>query len=132
MLFEKLFAYHTYYLIIKKDHFTLRLLETRQEYQKFAEQPMSSKSLLVGHMHYAKTLLKACADQLSQGFSFTKPLIVIHPSRFLKDEPSEVEIKLYRELATVIKARKVLLHRGQELSFKELEALVDKEDGIDI
>jgi hypothetical protein len=132
VLFEKLFAYHTYYLIIKNDHFTLRLLETKQEYRKEAQEPMSTKSLLVGHMHYAKKLLKECCELLSQGFSFTKPLIVIHPTKTLKKELSSVEIKLYEELAKVIKARKVLIHTGKELTFKELEALVDKEDGIDV
>ncbi len=132
MLFEKLFAYHTYYLIIKKDHFTLRLLETKQEFRAFATEPMSSKSLLVGHMNYAKKLLKACCDQLSLGFSFTKPLIVIHPTKLLKTEPTEVEIRLYEELAKVIKARKVLIHTGEELSFQELAALVEREDGISV
>ena len=132
MLFEKLFVYHTYYLIIKKDHFTLRLLETKAEYRKEAEEPLSTKSLLVGHMHYAKRVLKECVDLLSQGFSFTKPLIVIHPTWTLKNKISPVEIKLYEELAKAIKARKVLIHTGKELSFKELEYLVEKEDGIDI
>ena len=130
MLFEKLFAYHTYYLIIKKDHFTLRLLENKSEYRKYAQQKMSSKSLLVSNMSYAKRLLKECSDLMSQGFSFTKPLIVIHPTQILKKELTAVEIKLYEELARAIKARKVLFHRGKELTFKELEKFVDKEDGI--
>lgn len=132
MLFQKLFAYHTYYLIIKKDHFTLRLLETKSEYRKQADEPMSSKSLLVSNMSYAKILLKECATLLSTGFSFTKPLIVIHPSVILKKELTAIEIKLYEELARAIKARKVLFQTGRELSFKELEKLVDKEDGIEL
>lgn len=132
MLFEKLFAYHTYYLIIKKDHFTLRLLETRQEYRKVAQETMSSKSLLVSHLTYAKKLLLECTALLSQGFSFTKPLIIIHPTQILKEELSTVEIKLYEELAKAIKARKVLFHTGEELSFKEIEVLVEKEDGISV
>ena len=131
-MISKYFVYHTYYLIIKKNHFTLRLLETHGEYRKDAIEEMSSKSLLVSNMNYAKVLLKECSDQLTQGFSFTKPLIVIHPTKILKDTLSEVEMKLYRELSRVIKARKVLFHTGKELSFKELEALVDKEDGIDV
>lgn len=131
-MLAKYFVYHTYYLIIKKDHFTLRLLETNKEYRVCATKGMSSKSLLVSKMSYAKELLKASCQMLSQGFSFTKPLIVIHPTKILKKELTEVEMKLYRELARVIKARKVLFHTGEELSFKELEALVDTEDSVDI
>ena len=132
MFFEKLFAYHTYYLIISEDHFTLRLLETKQEYRKKADEKMSSKSLLVSNLSYAKQLLQECSSLLSQGFSFTKPLIIIHPTKILKQELSAVEIKLYETLADAIKARKVLFHLEQELSFKEIETLVEKEDGIDI
>lgn len=132
MLFQKFFVYHTYYLIIKEDHFTLRLLETKQEYRKSAQEPMSSKSLLVGNLSYAKKLLRECCNLLSQGFSFTKPLIIIHPTRILKKELSAVEITLYKELAKAIKARKVLFHLGKELNFQEIESLVEKEDGINI
>lgn len=132
MLFEKLFVYHTYYLIIKKDHFTLRLLETKQEYRKAAQESMSSKSLLVSNLTYAKQLLQECTALLSQGFSFTKPLIIIHPTQILKKELSAVEIKLYEELAKAIKARKILFHTGEELSFKEIEVLVEKEDSVSI
>ena len=132
MLLRKFFAYHTYYLIIKEDHFTLRLLETKQEYRKSAQEAMSSKSLLVGNLSYAKKLLQECTALLSQGFSFTKPLIIIHPTKILKKELSAVEIKLYEELARAIKARKVLFHLGKELNFEEIECLVEREDGIDI
>ncbi len=130
MFFEKLFAYHTYYLIIKENHFTLRLLETNGEYRKDAQEPMSSNSLLVSNMDYAKRLLKECESQLSQGFSFTKPLIIIHPTRILKDQFTDIEKRLYQELARAIKARKVLFHTGKELSFKEIESLVEAEDGV--
>ena len=130
MLFQKFFVYHTYYLIIKENHFTLRLLETKQEYRKTAEEVMSSKSLLVSNLSYAKKLLQECSGLLTQGFSFTKPLIIIHPTKILKKELTAVEIKLYEELATAIKARKVLFHLGAELSFKEIQDLVDKEDGL--
>ena len=132
MLFQKLFAYHTYYLIIKEGHFTLRLLETKQEYRKTAEEAMSSKSLLVSNLSYAKKLLQECSDVLSQGFSFTKPLIIIHPTKILKKELSAVEVTLYEELAKAIKARKVLFHLGKELNFQEVESLVEREDGINI
>ena len=131
MFLEKLFVYHSYYLIIKENHFTLRLLETKQEFRKKASHTLSSKSLLVANMQEAKQLLNECVAQLSQGFSFTKPLIVIHPTRILKEELSAVEIRLYEELAKVIKARKVLFHLGPELNFQALEALVEKEDGLD-
>jgi hypothetical protein len=128
----KYFRYHTYYLIVKKDHFTLRLLETKQEFRVQVEEGMSSKSLLVGNLRVAKRVLKESVDKLSQGFSFTKPLIVIHPTKILKKELSEVEKKLYLELSRSIKARKTVFHLGGELNFKELEALVDAEDGVDV
>ena len=132
MLLQKYFVYHTYYLQIFENHFILRLLETTSEYQAKPAENISSKSLLVSNMREAKKLLKSCESKLSQGFSFTKPLIVIHPSRILKEKMADIEKKLYKELASVIKARMVIFHLGEELTFKALQELVDDQDSVEV
>lgn len=132
MIFERFFIYHTYYLILSKDHFCLRLLEEELEYNIQAKIPISSPNLLVSNVTEAQKLLKHGVNVLSRGFSFTKPLIVIHPTKLLKDTLTDAEIRLYTELSRAIKARKVLFHTGAELDFSELAALVAREDCVEV
>ena len=132
MLFERFFIYHSFYVVLSHNHMSVRLLESEVTFTPDLEAPFSSQNLLISHMDVAQKMLKQATKTLSLGFSFTKPLIIIHPTKLLKEELTAAEKRLYTIFASAIKPRKILFTTGAELEFSALKALVEEADRIEL
>lgn len=90
-----------------------------------SEQPFTTQRLLVGQFSVAHTCLKAAVRAMSgTGLIRLAPLVVIHPQEMVEGGLSEVEDRLFRELALGAGARKVVLWTGRELRPEEVIDLI--------
>ncbi|MDO3387930.1 rod shape-determining protein [Gilvimarinus sp. SDUM040013] len=78
--------------------------------------PFSHPRLLVANFTAAEQVLNFGIKSLSQNKLIApSPVVVIHPREKLEGGVTDVEDRLYRELALGAGARKVFLHLGDEL-----------------
>jgi len=79
---------------------------------------LSTKRLLVGEFTIATELLSEGLKQLEN--NFIAPTIIIHPIENIDKKLSEVEEKIFKELALNAGAKEVKLWLGEELNDEEL------------
>lgn len=85
-----------------------------------ANEPFTTKRLLVGQFSAAEDLLKRGLNELfSSNWLSPSPVVVIHPMEKVEGGLSEIEDRLFRELAVGAGARKVVIWLGHELSDAE-------------
>ncbi len=119
-MLSKIFA-NTIYVQIRKDTFRLKSIETKREYEVVATTPFTTDRLLVGQFNTAEKLLTEAIRRLRSGNLFqASPIVVIHPMELVGSELSEVEQRLFTELAAGAGARKVFVHVGAPLTDPEV------------
>ena len=119
-MLTKLFA-NTLYVQVRKNRFRLRHIEGKQEREVSAQTPFTTTRLLVGQYQAAETLLKQAMRAIGSGGLFrVSPVVVIQPMELVEGGLSEVEERVYRELARGAGARQVFVHIGAPLSDAEV------------
>ena len=112
----------TVYVKIYENSFTIKLIaDGEKPITLNAHEPFSTKRLLVGQFSVAERLLKEGINNLFSGKWFApSPIVVIHPMDKIEGGLSEIEARVFRELAVGAGARKVVLWMGHELSDDEV------------
>lgn len=127
-MFRKMSA-NTIYVQVRKNAFRIRYIEGKQERDLLARNPFTTARLLVGQFREASALLGEGIGSLG-GRGLIRPVVVIHPTDMVEGGLSEVEERLFVELAMGIGARKTLVHLGPALTDAEVLSLIErKRDG---
>jgi len=110
------------YVQIRDNHFHIRNVENGQSFQRRAAVDFSHPRMLVGNFTAAQTCLKALlAEARGSGFVITTA-VVIHPLEKIEGGLTQVEERLFHELAVGAGASKVCVWVGAPLSDAEVAA----------
>ena len=112
----------TIYVKIYINKFTAIHIESNSEITKTATKNFTTKRLLVGEFINAEELLKKIKKNLCKiNWLSPFPSVIIHPTTMTEGGLSEVEIKVFRELAlSAFKARKLVVWVGDELTNEDV------------
>jgi rod shape-determining protein MreB and related proteins len=124
-MIKKLFT-HDLYIKVSKNKFEAKNLSANGGWQSaYPESPFTTDRLLVGSFTAAETTLSELVKKmLPKGFITKSPQVVIQPVAMIEGGLSEVEERIFKELALGSGAFKVVLHVGAELSDSEAVALI--------
>jgi actin-like ATPase involved in cell morphogenesis len=87
-----------------------------------AQTPFTTTRLLVGQFVVAQNTLKEALKQVSKESLFAvSPYIVIHPLEMVEGGLSEIEERIFREVAIGAGASKVVVWFGHELNDAEVK-----------
>ncbi|HED35909.1 MAG TPA: 1-pyrroline-5-carboxylate dehydrogenase [Gammaproteobacteria bacterium] len=114
----------TVYVKVSRNTFTIKHVEKNREIIVNAEKPSTTTRLLVGQFFIAEKLLKKAIKTLC-GTSLIphSPVIIIHPVQMVEGGLSEVEERIFKELAAGAKAGKTIVWPGNELSNEKVISL---------
>ena len=117
-----LFA-NTVYVLVKRNQFRVRHLESNAEVTLDAQPPFTTSRLIIGEFSVAESLLKRGIREVSKrGFLSMAPFVVIQPLEMLEGGLSEVEERVLREVAIGAGATRVVVWVGPQLSDAEVKA----------
>lgn len=124
-MIKKLFTTDLY-VKVSKNRFEAKNLSTNSEWKSIIPgRPFTTSRLLVGTFTAAEpALTKLVKELLPKGIIKKSPQIVVHPVEMVEGGLSEIEDRIFRELALGSGAVKVVLHVGHELSDAEAVNLV--------
>ena len=116
----------TVYVLVRKNHFRVRHIESNSEASFEAQPPFTTTRLLVGQFGVAESLLKRALKQVSKaGLLSVAPHVVIQPLEMVEGGLSEVEERVLREVAMGAGASKVVVWVGARLSDAEVKAKLE-------
>ena len=119
-MLAKLLA-NTIYVQIRKNSIRLRHIEGKKEREIVAQKPFTTTRLLVGQFKDTESLLRKGIQEIGSGGLFqVSPVVVMHPIEMVDGGLSEVEERVYRELALSVGARSVFVHVGKPLTDSEV------------
>jgi hypothetical protein len=122
-MFEKLLA-NTLYVQIRPNAFRLRQIEARKEYEVLAQTPFTTTRLLVGQFGEAQSLLRTAVQEIDKvGFLKIRPVMVMHPLEMVEGGLSEIEERVYHELAIGAGARSAFVYVGSPLTDADVMAV---------
>ncbi|GAA6134616.1 YjaA family stress response protein [Oceaniserpentilla sp. 4NH20-0058] len=106
------------YIKIKKNRLEVKNLTSNSEWlHENANSAFSTARLLVGEFSIAEALLKKLFQQIMKShWLIKKPCVLVQPLEQVDGGLSEVEDKLFKELALGAGAINVMLYTGKELS----------------
>jgi len=124
-MIKKLFT-NDLYIKVSENKFEAKNISTGGVWESiFPEAPFTTRRLLVGTFSAAEpALTKLVKSILPSGFISKRPQVVIHPVSLVEGGLSEVEERIFMELALGAGAFKVALHVGPELSDSEAVKLI--------
>lgn len=124
-MIKKLFT-NDLYIKVDRNKFEAKNLSVGGLWESsYAEKPFTTERLLVGIFTEAEpALTKLVKKVLPKGFITKSPQVVIHPVAMVDGGLSEVEERIFKELALGSGAIKVFLHVGHELSDSEAIKLI--------
>ena len=114
-----MFKTQIFYVQIKENIFIIRSIIDNESITIKAEIPFSTKRLLIGQFSVAEKLLKSSLQQFKKALLLS-PIIIMHPLENIDEMLSEVEEKVFKEVALSAGAREVKLWVGEELTDEEL------------
>jgi len=106
------------YVQIRNNSLTIRSPKENKTVTLDAKKAFSTNRLLIGEFTVAIELLTEGIHQLAN--SFIAPVIIMHPIENIDEKLSEVEEKIFKELALNSGAKEAKLWLGNELSDEEL------------
>jgi rod shape-determining protein MreB and related proteins len=113
----------TVYVLVRRNQFRVRHVESKVEAVFDAEPPFTTTRLLVGQFLAAESLLKRALKQvLKPSFFAPSPQILIQPLEMLEGGLSEVEERVLKEAAIGAGASKVVVWVGPQLSDDDVKA----------
>lgn len=110
------------YVRITRDRFHVKNLKSGQEAQGTPEIPFSTTRLLVGHYESAERTLKATLAQAGGASFLASPNVLMHPMEMVEGGLSQIEERVFHELAMGAGAKKVVIHVGPALRDDEVSA----------
>ena len=121
-MFAELFS-NTVYVKVSSNRIELKHVESGIEVVEIAREPFTTQRLLVGNFTAATaTIIRGMKKIREKRWFQTKPIMIIQPMEKVEPGLSEVEDRVFRELAAVSGARKLLVWVGHELSDSEVIA----------
>jgi hypothetical protein len=119
------------YMKVTKNQFWARHIENQKEAIETALEPFTTNRLLIGEFTTAEKHLSAVIKKVHKGKWFsTSPVIVVHPMEMVDGGLSQIEERVFKELAAGAGARKVVLWLGHELSDHEIISLINKANNV--
>jgi len=110
------------YIQIRENHFHVRNIEDSNSLQRRANPDFSHPRMLVGNFTAAQECLKkAVSEARGPGFILTTS-VVIHPRERMEGGLTQIEERVFRELAIGAGASKVVVWDGAPLSDAEVIA----------
>jgi hypothetical protein len=124
-MIKKLFTTELY-VKVSKNRFEAKNLSSDSGWKSvIPERPFTTNRLLVGTFSAAEpALTKLVKMVIPKGIIKKSPQVVIHPIDMVEGGLSEIEDRVFRELALGAGAFKVVLHTGHELSDSEALNLI--------
>ena len=114
------------YIRVWKNRFRLRNIGTGAESEVTATSSFSTSRLLVGQFQVAQSALKdAIGKVIGKGLFTASPGVVVQPLEMIDGGLSEVEERVFRELALGAGAAKVVIWVGHELSDSEVKGKLE-------
>jgi hypothetical protein len=114
---------NTVYVMVKKNQFRVRHLESNKEVTFDAEPPFTTTRLLIGEFRVADALLrKALREVLNSNFFSVGPRVLMHPLEMLEGGLSEIEQRILKEIAIGAGAMKAEVWVGPPLTDGEVKA----------
>ena len=114
-----MFKTQIFYIQIKENTFIIRSIDENKTTTVKAQTPFSTQRLLIGQFSVAEELLNTSLQQFKKAL-FLSPIIIMHPLENIDETLSEVEEKVFKEVALSVGAREVKLWVGEELSDEDL------------
>ena len=116
------FLSSTVYVRVRRNQFQVRDLESGMDATVVSPTPFTSARLLIGQFLAAETTLKGALKQIAKGrFLPVSPHVVIHPMEMVDGGLSEIEDRIFREVAMGAGASKVVVWVGRELNDAEVK-----------
>jgi rod shape-determining protein MreB and related proteins len=113
----------TGYVTVKRNQFRIRHLESGTEATFDARPTFTSTRLLIGEFRTAEALLKQGLRQvLKSSFISVRPYVVIQPLEMVEGGLSEVEERIFKEVAIGAGASKAVVWVGPQLSDADVKA----------
>ncbi|MGV3742483.1 MAG: hypothetical protein ACO1NO_09270 [Burkholderiaceae bacterium] len=113
---------NTAYVRVSTNQFRIRHLESGIDTTVIAEAPFTTKRLLIGQFQNAEKTLKAALKQVMKGgFFAVSPKVLIHPTEMTEGGLSEIEERVFLEVAKGSGAMKVVVWTGHDLSDEEVK-----------
>ena len=124
-MIKKLFT-NDLYIKVSANKFEVKNISTNGGWKSvFPESPFTTSRLLVGNFSNAESALtRLVKSVLPKGIISKRPQVVIHPLSRVEGGLSEVEERIFKELALGSGAIKVVLHVGSELTDSEAVKLI--------
>lgn len=123
-MLTKLFSFfltRPVYVRVRRNQFQIRNLESGFDATVVAQAPFSTTRLLIGQFVIAQNTLKEALKQVSKERLFPiLPHMVIHPLEMVEGGLSEIEERIFREVAMGAGASKVVVWLGHELTDTEV------------
>lgn len=110
------------YVRISRNLFRVKNLKSGQEAQGIPDKPFSTSRLLVGNFESAQRALKTTVEKVGGTSFLASPNILMHPLEMVEGGLSQVEDRIFQELAIGCGARKVVVWLGAELVNSEITA----------
>lgn len=112
------------YIQVRENHFTVRNLEDSRSFQKTANPPFSHPRMLVGNFSAAQACIKALVSEArGSGFAL-RTQVLIHPLEKVEGGLTQIEERMFEELAVGAGASKVLVWIGPLLSDSEAKSKI--------
>lgn len=109
------------YVKVSKNQFRVRDVLDNKEATVSAPESFSTNRLLVGEFSVAEKYLKEAINKVYERHWFaSSPVIVIQPLEMIEGGLSQVEERVFMELAAGAGARKAVVWVGHELSDQEV------------
>jgi len=114
--------FNAVYVKVRRNQFQVLSLKSGFETTVVAQTPFTTTRLLVGQFVVAQNTLKDALKQITKGSLLAvSPYIVIHPLEMVEGGLSEIEERIYREVAIGAGASKVVVWVGHELNDSEVK-----------
>jgi hypothetical protein len=122
----KKFFTNDIYIKVSEDRFEAKNISTNGEWESVnSPTPFSTERLLVGTFSNAEPVLrKLVKNILPKGLIRMRPKVVIHPLSRVEGGLSEIENRVFEELAGGAGALVVVIHVGDALSDEEVSNLL--------
>ncbi|EGV51880.1 1-pyrroline-5-carboxylate dehydrogenase [endosymbiont of Riftia pachyptila] len=108
----------TLYIRIYRNRITIQDVESQAISSVDAVSPFTTDRLLVGQFSTAVETLQKAIRQIHTGWRalLIRPIILIQPLEMIEGSLSEVEERIFKELAASAKANRIVVWTGPELS----------------
>jgi hypothetical protein len=121
----------TVYVRVRRNKFTVRAIESGTQIEVAPATPFTTQRLLVGHFTNAESALRdGLREATGPGWFKPSPEVVMHPLEMVEGGLSEIEDRIFRELAIGAGARRVAVWVGPELSDAEVKDKLNAKQAV--